>query len=122
MAKKEEILSLIDKITELQGKKKQIIKEHKYEAAAELRDDEKILLNKLDLVSGVDNFYNKVYKSEKVLRHFEIMTNSMNELKRLGARVDENINTDMFDKMEISLLKQRDEAYEAVLELRKFMD
>lgn len=122
MDKKDKIISLIHEITDIQGKKSEIIKNQDYEGAANLRDEEKVLLKKLDEESGVDNFYHKVYHSEKVLRHFEIMTNSMNELKRMGARLDEDINTDMFDKMEIKLLKQRDEAYEAVLELRKFMN
>jgi hypothetical protein len=122
MDKKDEIISLIHQITDLQGKKKEVIKNQSYEEAAALRDDEKILLKKLDLESGVDDFYYKVYHSEKVLRHFEIMTNSMNELKRMGARLDEEIDTSLFDKMHIKLLKQRDEAYEAVLEIRKFMD
>ena len=122
MDKKDKIIALIHEITDIQEQKKQVIKNQSYEEAANLRDTEKKKLNELDEVSGVESFYHKVYHSEKVLRHFEIMTNSMNELKRMGARLDEEIDTSMFDKMHIKLLKQRDKAYEAVLEIRKYMD
>lgn len=122
MDKKDKIISLIHEITDIQKLKSDIIKEQRYEDAAKTRDKEVQLRNELDEISGVKDFYRKVYDTEKILRHFEIMTNSMNELKRMGARLDETIDTKMFDKMEIKLLKQRDEAYEAVLELRKLMD
>lgn len=122
MTKKDKIVSLIHEISNLQEEKRTIIKEQKYEAAANLRDREKTLLKELDLVSGVEDFYRKVYDTEKILRHLEILTNSTEELKKLRPNYTEVFGDMNFDKYLVMLYKQRDEAYEAVIELRKLME
>lgn len=122
MTKKDKIVSLIYEISDLQKEKLDVIKEQKYEAAAKLREKEKSLHNELDLISGVDSFYRKVYDTEKILRHLELITNSTQELKKMRPNFTEVFEDLNFDKYIVNLYKQRDEAYEAVLELKKLMD
>jgi len=119
MEKKNEIMVLIDKLNDMPERKNKTIMDQQYEKAAALRDEEKKLLNELDEVSGVVDFYNKVYNTEKVLQHLEILVNSTEELRKLRPKFDEVFEDKlMFDKYLIKLYKQRDEAYLAVLQIR----
>ena len=118
MNKKEEIISLINQIGELQKLKIEAIKNQKYEEALIGRVDEKVLSKKLDLVSGVDDFYKKVYNSEKILQHIKIITNSLTELKNLTPNFEEIIDTSILTKWGVKLVKERDEAYVAALQLK----
>jgi len=121
MDKKEQIIELIDKLSKIPEKKKIAVMNQTYEIAAKIRDEERNLLNELDEVSGVGNFYNKVYNAEKVLQHIEIITNSTEQLKKLRPNFNEVFADVQFDKYLISLYKQRDEAYEAVLQIRSLI-
>jgi hypothetical protein len=122
MGKREQIITLIDKLSEMEGKKKETVMNQRYEDAAKLRNEEKTLLKELDDVSGVENFFDKVYNTEKVLQHLEIITNSTKQLKRLRPKFDEVFDdTFMFDKYLVKLYKQRDEAYEAVLQIKSLI-
>ena len=122
MDKKEQIMELIDKLSEMPAKKKETIENQRYEDAARLRDEERSLLEKLDEVSGVVNFYDKVYNTEKVLQHLDTIVNSVEQLKKLRPKFEEVFEeTFMFDKYLVKLYKQRDEAYEAVLQLRSII-
>lgn len=122
MDKKDEIMELIDKLSEMPAKKKETIENQRYEDAARLRDEERSLLEKLDEVSGVPNFYDKVYNTEKVLQHLDTIVNSVEQLKKLRPKFEEVFEeTFMFDKYLVKLYKQRDEAYEAVLQLRSII-
>ena len=118
MDKKDEIISLIHDITDIQEKKKEVIKLQQYSEAASLRDAEKKLLEKIDEVSGVNDFFRKVYSTEKVLKHLETLVHSTEELKKLRPSFTEVFEGVSFDKYLIMLYKQRDEAYEAVLQIR----
>jgi hypothetical protein len=122
MEKKDEIMVLIDKLSEMPERKSKTIKDQQYEKAAALRDEERQLLDKIDEVSGVSNFYNKVFNTEKVLQHLEILVNSTEELKKLRPNFNEVFeDSSIFDKSLISLYKQRDEAYLAVLQIREII-
>ncbi len=119
MDKRDEIIELIHKLAEMPEKKHAAINEQNYEDAANLRDEEKSLLNKLDEVSGVENLYSKIYTSEKILQHLEILVNNTEQLKKLRPNFNEvYADPDMFDKALIKLYKQRDEAYLAVCQIR----
>jgi len=123
MDKKDEIIGLIKQLAEFPEKKKEMVMTQQYEDAAKLRDEERALLRKLDDVSGVVNFYDKVYNTEKVLQHLEKITNSTEQLKKLRPDFTEVFEeTFMFDIYLVKLYKQRDEAYEAVLQIRKLMN
>jgi tRNA A37 N6-isopentenylltransferase MiaA len=121
MTKKEEIMSLIDEINDIRITKKEVIKNQDYEAAANARHDEKKLLTKLDEVSGVKDFYIKVYNTERILQHLEIIINSTEELKKLRPNFRETFEDLDFNKYLVTLYKQRDEAYEAVLQLKSLI-
>jgi len=121
MDKKEEMMDLINQLSEIPEKKDEAIKNQAYEIAANIRFEEQILLDKLDEVSGVNNFYNKVYNTEKILRHLEIITNSTKELKKLRPNFNEIFEDIDFNKILVNVYKQRDEAYEAVLEIKKLI-
>ncbi len=121
MNKKEEIMELITKLSEIPERKIHAVKNQSYEIAARIRDEERVLLEKIDEVSGVKNFYNKVYNTEKILRHLEIITNSTKELQKLRPNFREVFEDFNFDKYLVDIYKQRDEAYEAVLEIRKLI-
>jgi len=121
MSKKDEIMSLIDEINDVQIVKKETIENQDYEAAAKTRDKEKELLFKLDEISGVKDFYTKVYSTEKILQHIEILINSTEELKKLRPNFRETFEDLSFNKYLVKLYKQRDEAYEAVLQLRSLI-
>ena len=122
MDKKTEIIEIIEKLSEFPDKKKETVMNQQYEAAAKLRDEERALLEKLDEVSGVNDFYHKVYSTEKVLQHLDIIVNSTEQLKKLRPKFDEVFeDTFMFDKYLVKLYKQRDEAYEAVLQIRSLI-
>jgi len=122
MDKKTEIIEIINKLSEFPGKKQETVKNQQYEAAAKLRDEERTLLKQLDEVSGVNDFYHKVYNTEKVLQHLDILVNSTEQLKKLRPKFNEVFeDTFMFDKYLVKLYKQRDEAYEAVLEIRQLI-
>ena len=119
MGKKEQIIELIDKLNKIPAKKKESIKKQHYGDAQILRDEERTLLKKLDDVSGVENLYDKVYNTEKVLQHLNTIINSTEQLKKLRPKFNEIFeDTFMFDRYLIKLYKQRDEAYEAVLQIR----
>ena len=121
MSKKDEIMDLINQLSEIPEKKHDAVKNQTYEIAANIRDEERRLLEKLDEVSGVHNFYNKVYNTEKILSHLEIITNSTEELKKLRPNFNEVFEDMDFNKILVNIYKQRDEAYEAVLEIRKLI-
>lgn len=121
MSKKEEIMSLIDEISEVRITKVEVIKNQDYEAAAKTRDKEKQLLDKLDEVSGVKDFYKKVYDTEKILQHLEILVNSTEELKKLRPYFTEVFQDLDFNKYLLNLYRQRDEAYQAVLQIRSII-
>jgi hypothetical protein len=121
MSKKDEIMSLIDEINDVQIVKKETIENQDYEAAAKTRDKEKELLFKLDEISGVKDFYTKVYSTEKILQHIEILINPTEELKKLRPNFRETFEDLSFNKYLVKLYKQRDEAYEAVLQLRSLI-
>jgi len=122
MGKREQIITLIDKLSKMEGKKKETVMNQRYEDAAKLRNEEQTLLKELDEVSGVENFFDKVYNTEKVLQHLEIITNSTKQLKRLRPKFDEVFeDTFTFDKYLVKLYKQRDEAYEAVLQIKSLI-
>lgn len=121
MDKKNEIISLIHDIADTQEKKLEAIKEQRYELSANLRDVERILINKLDEVSGVNDFFRKVYSTEKVLKHIELLIHSTEELKKLRPNFNEVFEDIDFDKYLIILYKQRDEAYQAVLQIRELL-
>ena len=53
----------------------------------------------LDELSGVNNFYRKVYDSEKVLRHLDIIVNSTEELKKLRPNFPDILNYSEINKM-----------------------
>lgn len=122
MEKRDKIIGLIYEIKETSDLKKIKVNQQKYSEAAELRDKECQLLVKLDEVSGVKDFYRKVYDTEKILRQLEILVNTTQELKELRPNFKEVFEDLNFDKHLVTLYKQRDEAYEAVLEIRKLMD
>ena len=121
MSKKNEIMSLIDEIGDLQITKLDVIKNQDYVAAAKARDKEKQLLDKLDEISGVQSFYKKVYDTEKILQHLEILVNSTEELKKLRPNFLEVFQDLDFNKYLLNLYKQRDEAYQAVLQIKSFI-
>ena len=121
MSKKDEIVELINSISKLHDDKVECIKNQDYVDAARLRDEEKGLLSKLDEVSGVNDFFNKVYNAEKILKHIDIITNSTEQLKKLRPNFREIFEDMTFDKYLVKLYKQRDEAYEAVLEIRSLI-
>jgi hypothetical protein len=121
MDKREEIMALIDEIGELQISKKEAVKNQTYEVAANIRDTEKKLLDKLDEVSGVQSFYIKAYSTEKILQHLEILINSTEELKKLRPNFRETFEDLDFNKYLVKLYKQRDEAYQAVLQIRSLI-
>jgi len=119
MDKKDEIVDLIYKINEIKESKAEVIMSQDYTKAADLRDEEKKLLNELDEISGVNNFFRKVYDSEKILQHLEILVNNTEQLKKLRPNFDEVFdNPDMFDKALIKLYRQRDEAYLAMCQIK----
>lgn len=118
MEKTNEIMSLINQIAEVKDEKREVIKNQEYVQAALLRDREKTLLKNLDELSGVDDFYKKVYDTEKVVKHLEIIVNSTKELGKLRPNFKEIFDDINFDKYLVDLYKQRDEAYEAVVQLR----
>jgi len=117
MDNKDEILSLIDKITNLKKEKEEAVSNQTYENAANIREEETILLSKLDEVSGVDGFYGKVYTTEKILKLIESIINSTRELEKI-RKIDEVFGDVLWDRYLVKLYEQRDEAYEAVLQLR----
>tara|TARA_R110000787_G_scaffold209214_2_gene319241 strand:+ start:380 stop:751 length:372 start_codon:yes stop_codon:yes gene_type:complete len=122
MGKREQIMELIDRLSEIPAKKTESIENQRYEDAQRLRNEQRTLLGKLDEVSGVDGFYNKVFNTEKVLQHLEILVNSTEELKKLRPNFNEVFeDSSIFDKSLISLYKQRDEAYLAVLQIREII-
>ena len=122
MGKREQIMELIDRLIEIPAKKTECIQNQRYEDAQRLRNEQRTLLGKLDEVSGVDGFYNKVFNTEKVLQHLEILVNSTEELKKLRPNFNEVFeDSSIFDKSLISLYKQRDEAYLAVLQIREII-
>jgi Asp-tRNA(Asn)/Glu-tRNA(Gln) amidotransferase C subunit len=121
MDKKTEIIDIIKKLSEIPEKKKSAISNQSYEMASKLRDEERTLLQQLDDVSGVIDFYNKVYNTEKVLQHLDLIINSTEQLNKLRPNFNEVFEDISFDKYLIQLHKQRDEAYEAVIELRKLI-
>tara|TARA_R110000782_G_scaffold234556_1_gene320672 strand:+ start:377 stop:748 length:372 start_codon:yes stop_codon:yes gene_type:complete len=122
MGKREQIMELIDRLIEIPAKKTESIENQRYEDAQRLRNEQRTLLGKLDEVSGVDGFYNKVFNTEKVLQHLEILVNSTEELKKLRPNFNEVFeDSSIFDKSLISLYKQRDEAYLAVLQIREII-
>jgi hypothetical protein len=114
-------MSLIDEIGEIKITKLDVIKNQDYEAAAKVRDKEKQLLDKLDEISGVQSFYKKVYDTEKILQHLEILVNSTEELKKLRPNFLEVFQDLDFNKYLLNLYKQRDEAYQAVLQIRSII-
>lgn len=122
MSKREEIISLIHQIGEIQEKKSDIIKNQQYEEAAKLRDEEKQLLEKLDDLSGVLDFYKKVYDTEKVLKHIELIINSSEQLKKLRPNFFEALNEIDLQKALVKLYKQRDEAYVAMVQIKDIMN
>ena len=122
MGKREQIMELIDRLSEIPAKKTESIENQRYEDAQRLRNEQRTLLGKLDEVSGVDGFYNKVFNTEKVSQHLEILVNSTEELKKLRPNFNEVFeDSSIFDKSLISLYKQRDEAYLAVLQIREII-
>ena len=122
MEKRDEIIDLIYKLSDIPERKTEAIMNQSYEVAAALRDEERELLDKLDELSGVDDCYNKIYNTEKVLQHLEILVNSTEQLKKLRPNFDEVFDDpNMFDKALIKLYKQRDEAYLAVCQIRDIL-
>ena len=122
MEKRDEIIDLVYKLSDIPERKNEAIMNHRYEVAAALRDEERELLDKLDEVSGVVNCYNKIYNTEKVLQHLEILVNNTEQLKKLRPNFNEVFDDpNMFDKYLINLYKQRDEAYLAVCEIRDIL-
>jgi len=121
MDKNDEIIEIIQKLSEYPEKKKKLVMEQKYEAGAELRDEERMLLSKLDEVSGVKDFYRKVYDGEKILQHLEILVNSTEQLKKLRPKFGEVFEDMSFEKYLVKLYKQRDEAYDSVLQIRSLI-
>ena len=122
MEKRDEIIDLIYKLSDMPERKTEAIMNQRYEVAAALRDEERELLDKLDELSGVADCYNKIYNTEKVLQHLEILVYNTEQLKKLRPNFDEVFdNPDMFDKYLIKLYKQRDEAYLAVCQIRDIL-
>lgn len=119
MDKKNEIITLIHDITDIQDKKLEVIKNQNYVEAARLRVMERTLIDKLDELSGVNDFFKKVYSTEKVLKHLEILIHSTEELKKLRPNFNEVFGDINFDKYLITLYQQRDEAYQAVLQIKE---
>ena len=121
MGTKEEIMLLIDEINNIQTTKREAVNNQTYEIAANIRDEEKTLLTKLDEVSGVKDFYKKVYDTEKILQHLENLVNSTEQLKKLRPYFKEVFEDLDFNKYLLTLYKQRDEAYQAVLQIRSLI-
>ena len=119
MEKNKAILDLIDRISVKQKEKRDYAKQQDFQNAANARDAEKTLLIQLDELSGVNNFYRKVYDSEKVLRHLDIIVNSTEELKKLRPNFPDILNYSEINKMLVKVYQQRDEAYQTVLKIRE---
>ncbi len=118
---REDIMDLINKVGEAREEKIRLVKLQQYEACAKARELEMSLIKKLDDVSGVEDFYSKVYTTESILKHLELITNSTEKLRRLRPHFKEQYDEINFDKIYVNLLKQRDEAYEAVLQIRSVL-
>lgn len=130
--KKEQVMLLIQQINDLQPEKSLVIKEQRYEDAAKLRDKEKTLIVRLDDLTGIQNYYYIIRDSEKVLQMIETITENTEKLKSIfqvgkmhkkltnvygPAFVD--VFTDInWDQKLVMLYKQRDEAYQVLLDMR----
>lgn len=118
MNKRDEIIRLIKEIDETKDRKKEAVMSQNYAVAAGLRDEERVLTEKLDEVSGVKDFHYKVYNTEIVLQHINTIINSTEELKKLRPNFKEVYGDLNLNKYLLTLYKQRDEAYQAMLQIK----
>jgi len=118
MDKRDEIIRLIKQLDETKDRKIEAIKAQEYSVAAGFRDEERVLTEKLDEVSGVKDFHYKVYNTEKVIQHIDNIINSTEELKKLRPNFKEVYGDLNLDKYLLTLYKQRDEAYQAMLQIK----
>lgn len=118
MNKRDEIIRLIKEIDETKDRKKEAVMSQNYAVAAGLRDEERVLTEKLDEVSGVKDFHYKVYNTEIVLQHINTIINSTEELKKLRPNFNEVYGDLNLNKYLLTLYKQRDEAYQAMLQIK----
>jgi hypothetical protein len=121
MEKVDEIKVIIDRIRTTKEEKYRLVKEQQYDMSAKTRDIEMSLIKKLDDISGVKDFYHKVYTTEEILKHLELITNSTERLRRLRPHFKEQYDDINFDKIYVNLLTQRDEAYEELFKIRSII-
>lgn len=121
MGTKDEIMLLIDEINTIQTTKRDAISNQHYEIATMASNKEKQLLDKLDEISGVKDFYTKTYDTEKILQHLEILVHSTEELKKLRPHFSEVFQDLDIDKYLITLYKQRDEAYKEAHKIKTIL-
>lgn len=121
MGKQIEVLELLEKIKETKKEKWEAAKNERYQDAADGRDKQRVLMIRLDEITGVESCYDKIFLSEEILENINNIVNSTERLKKIRPKSKEIFGDLDFDKYLLKLYKQRDEAFVNMFQLKEFL-
>lgn len=107
MDKIERLRELFQEINTLQEEKNVVVREQRYEDAANLRDKERKLIRQIDELVGHQGYYMEMVRMEEAIFHLNSIEESINRLKKLNIKLEEGFLIEIDSKSLLELQQKR---------------